>query len=72
MFEKRIQPNGQIPSGKTVGVGNDVSKTFLSETGVGKHVHCAIYVDLERTVCDEVGSGRYCQLCHPEQTISGK
>ena len=50
MFEKRIQPNGQLPSGKTVGGGKDVSNTFLSETEVGKHVHCAIYVDLEPTV----------------------
>jgi hypothetical protein len=29
-------------------------------------------VDLEPTVCDEVRSGAYRQLYHPEQLISGK
>jgi tubulin alpha len=31
-----------------------------------------VYVDLEPTVCDEVRSGTYRQLYHPEQIISGK
>ncbi|GMI55042.1 hypothetical protein TeGR_g13642, partial [Tetraparma gracilis] len=45
---------------------------FFSETGAGKHVPRAVYVDLEPTVCDEVRSGTYRQLYHPEQIISGK
>ena len=45
---------------------------FFSETGTGKHVPRAVYVDLEPTVCDEVRSGTYRQLYHPEQIISGK
>ena len=32
----------------------------------------AVYVDLEPTVCDEVRTGTYRQLYHPEQIISGK
>lgn len=32
----------------------------------------AIFVDLEPTVIDEVRSGAYRQLFHPEQLISGK
>lgn len=32
----------------------------------------AIFVDLEPTVIDEVRSGTYRQLFHPEQLISGK
>lgn len=31
-----------------------------------------MYVDLEPTVCDEVRTGTYRQLYHPEQIISGK
>lgn len=32
----------------------------------------AVFVDLEPTVIDEVRSGPYRQLFHPEQLISGK
>jgi len=52
--------------------GDDAFNTFFSETGAGKHVPRAVYVDLEPTVCDEVRSGTYRQLYHPEQIISGK
>ncbi|GJX30232.1 ALP1-like protein [Tanacetum coccineum] len=38
----------------------------------GKHVSCAIFVDLELTVIHEVMTGTYRQLFHPEQLISGK
>ncbi|XP_061998954.1 tubulin alpha-1 chain-like [Rosa rugosa] len=58
-----------MPSDKTVGCGDD---TFFSETGTDKHVPRAIFVDLEPTVIDEVRTGTYCQLFHPEQLISGK
>ncbi|KAJ0848002.1 putative tubulin [Helianthus annuus] len=46
--------------------------TFFSETSAGKHVPRAIFVDLEPTVIDEVRTGTYRQLFHPEQLISGK
>merc|ERR1712054_462946 len=36
------------------------------------HVPRAVFVDLEPTVIDEVRSGTYRQLFHPEQLISGK
>jgi hypothetical protein len=42
------------------------------ETGSGKHVPRAVFVDLEPTVIDEVRTGSYRQLFHPEQLISGK
>jgi len=66
------QPDGQMPSDKTIGCGDDAFNTFFSETGAGKHVPRAVYVDLEPTVCDEVRTGTYRQLYHPEQIISGK
>ena len=61
-----------MPGDKTVGGGDDAFNTFFSETGAGKHVPRAVFVDLEPTVIDEVRTGTYRQLFHPEQLISGK
>ncbi|KAL8116890.1 hypothetical protein AgCh_023172 [Apium graveolens] len=71
-LEHGIQPDGQMPSDKTVGGGDDSFNTFFSETGAGKHVPRAVFVDLEPTVIDEIRTGTYRQLFHPEQLISGK
>lgn len=71
-LEHGIQPDGQMPSDKTIGGGDDAFNTFFSETGAGKHVPRAIFLDLEPTVVDEVRTGTYRQLFHPEQLISGK
>lgn len=46
--------------------------TFFSETGAGKYVPRSIMVDLEPSVIDEVRTGAYGKLFHPEQMISGK
>lgn len=59
-------------SDTSVGIANDSFNTFFSETGAGKHVPRAVFVDLEPTVVDEVRTGTYRQLFHPEQLISGK
>ncbi|KAE8704837.1 Tubulin alpha-1 chain [Hibiscus syriacus] len=71
-LEHGIQPDGQMPSDTTIGGGDDAFNTFFSETGSGKHVPRAVFVDLEPTVIDEVRTGTYRQLFHPEQLISGK
>ena len=71
-LEHGIQPDGQMPSDKTIGGGDDAFNTFFSETGSGKHVPRCVFVDLEPTVIDEVRTGTYRQLYHPEQLISGK
>lgn len=39
-----------MPSDKTIGGGDDSFNTFFSETGSGKHVPRAVFVDLEPTV----------------------
>ncbi|KAM4697421.1 tubulin alpha-1A chain-like [Rhinophrynus dorsalis] len=52
-----------MPSDKTIGGGDDSFNTFFCETGAGKHVP---------TVTDEVRTGTYRQLFHPEQLIAGK
>ncbi|KAI6035086.1 Tubulin/FtsZ, GTPase domain-containing protein [Pisolithus orientalis] len=46
--------------------------TFFSETGAGKHVPRSLYVDLEPGVVDEVKTGPYRSLFHPETMITGK
>merc|ERR1712115_706382 len=71
-LEHGIQPDGQMPSDKSIGGGDDAFNTFFSETGAGKHVPRAVFVDLEPSVIDEVRTGTYRQLFHPEQLISGK
>ena len=50
-----------MPSDKTIGGGDDSFNTFFSETGAGKHVPRAVFVDLEPTV---VGKHTCCQLFH--------
>ena len=53
-LEHGIQPDGQMPSDKTIGGGDDSFNTFFSETGAGKHVPRAVFVDLEPTVVGRV------------------
>ncbi|KAI8841355.1 Gtp-tubulin in complex with A Darpin [Chytridium lagenaria] len=58
-LEHGIQPDGQMPSDKTM------------ETGAGKHVPVpSLSVNLEPTVVDEVRTGTYRQLFHPEQSAN--
>lgn len=47
-LEHGIQPDGQMPSDKCT--GDDSFSTFFSETGAGKHVPRAVFIDLEPTV----------------------
>jgi len=69
-LEHGIAPDGRMPSDKTP--GDDSFSTFFQETGQGKHVPRAIFVDLEPSVVDETRTGMYRSLFHPEQLISGK
>lgn len=55
-----------------MGVARDAFNTFFSETGAGKHVPRALFVDLEPTVVDQVRTGDYRRLFHPEQLLSGQ
>ena len=45
---------------------------YYNEATGGRYVPRAILMDLEPTVVDEVRTGTYRQLFHPEQLISGK
>uniref|UniRef100_UPI00358E82AE tubulin alpha chain, testis-specific-like n=1 Tax=Myxine glutinosa TaxID=7769 RepID=UPI00358E82AE len=71
-LEHGIHPDGQMSGDKTIGSGDASYNTFFTETDAGKHVPRTIFVDLEPTAIDEVRTGTYRQLFHPEQLISGK
>ena len=64
-LEHGIQPDGQMPSDKTIGATDDSFNTFFNETGGGKHVPRAVFVDLEPTVIDEVRTGTQQLMFHP-------
>lgn len=51
---------------------DDGFSTFFSETSSGKHVPRSLYVDLEPNVIDEVRTGTYRSLFHPETLVTGK
>jgi len=53
-----------------VQIGNACWELYCLEHG--KHVPRAVFIDLEPTVIDEVRTGTYRQLFHPEQLINGK
>ena len=55
-----------------IGKIDDSFGTFFSETDSGKYVPRAVFIDLEPTVIDQVRSGTYRQLFHPEELITGK
>ncbi len=72
-LEHGITPDGYLQEGLTKPKGGEEGfSTFFSETGAGKYVPRALYVDLEPNVVDEVRTGKYKNLFHPEQLITGK
>eukprot|EP00093_Oithona_nana_P012482 12482.XXX_792961_790461_1 [CDS] Oithona nana genome sequencing. len=72
-LEHGIQPDGTMPTDESIGQHNDDSfNTFFAETGSGKHVPRAVFIDLEPSVIDEVRAGTYRDLFHPQQLINGK
>merc|ERR1711881_12123 len=71
-LEHGIQPDGRIPAEHNVSAEDDSINTFFEMTDGGKNVPRALFVDLEPTVIDEIRTGQYRQLFHPELLISGK
>lgn len=70
-LEHGISPDGTFPAGGEP-TDDHAFNTFFSETGAGKHVPRAIYLDLEPSAIDEVRIGNYRQLFHPDQLVNGK
>lgn len=71
-LEHGIQPDGQLPSDKSIGGEDDAFDSFFSEAVAGKFVPRTVFVDLDPIVIDEVRTGTYQQLFNPAQLISGK
>ncbi|VDM78401.1 unnamed protein product, partial [Strongylus vulgaris] len=69
-LEHGIQPDGRMYDFNDE--EDDAFNTFFAETAGGKHVPRCLFVDLEPTVVDEVRTGTYRELFHPEQLLSGK
>ncbi|THD22970.1 Tubulin alpha chain [Fasciola hepatica] len=69
-MEHGIRPDGLMLEGFFP--ADNSFRTFYSETGHGKFVPRTVFVDLEPTVVDEVRTGYYRMLYHPENLISGK
>ncbi|VDP87526.1 unnamed protein product [Echinostoma caproni] len=70
-LEHGIRPNGLLQTGTPTVYDRSFDTIFL-ETGSGKLVPRSVYVDLEPTVVDEVRTGVYRTLFHPDQLISAK
>jgi len=68
--EHKIKPDGTIDESDK---GEDLYfTTFFEETGAGQFVPRNITVDLEPTVVDDVRTGDYAQMFHPEFLLNGK
>jgi tubulin alpha len=66
-----LQADGRLIEGSPSSTDSGFS-TFFSETGSGKHVPRSLYIDLEPGVIDDVKTGPYRSLFHPETLITGK
>ena len=69
-LEHGLNPDGTVGSNENADV--NALHTFYSETGSGKQVPRAVFVDLEPTVIDEIRTGTYKDLYHPEVLVTGK
>jgi len=71
--EHKIKPDGTLENDAADGKDSDkYFTTFFEETGTGQFVPRNITVDLEPTVVDDVRTGAYSQMFHPEFLLNGK
>jgi len=66
--EHKIEPDGKLKEQTE----DKYFTTFFEETGTGQFVPRNITVDLEPTVVDDVRTGDYAQMFHPEFLLNGK
>lgn len=72
LLEHGLGPDGKPdPNLSDVGEGGSF-ETFFTSTSGGKYVPRAIFCDLDPSPIDEIRTGSYRQLFHPELLISGK
>lgn len=79
-LEHGIKPNGRISDrnpdkddySDSTNFDDESFGTFFRETSSGQYVPRSVMVDLEPTVIDEIRTGTYRKMFHPEYLISGK
>ncbi|RDL38580.1 Tubulin alpha chain [Venustampulla echinocandica] len=72
LLEHGLQRDGRPdPEAKELHDSGELDTVF-TETGSGKYVPRSIFVDLDPSPIDEIRTGDYRQLFHPELLISGK
>lgn len=71
-LEHGVKPDGLLLTDCESGMRDESFQTFFGETGAGKFVPRVVFVDLEPTVVDEVRTGIYRHLFHPDTLITAK
>ncbi|CAF4399187.1 unnamed protein product [Rotaria magnacalcarata] len=71
-LEHGIQPDGTLAMNNcSINQSDQSMLTFFEDIGY-KYTPRMLYIDLETTVLDEVRTGAYKELFHPDRIISGK
>ena len=72
LLEHGLKSDGR-PDPDAEDIGDTGSmETFFTETSNGKYVPRSIFIDLDPSPIDEIRTGKYRSLFHPEMLISGK
>lgn len=72
LLEHGLGPDGRPDPNSKDTVDGGSYETFFTETSGGKYVPRSLFVDLDPSPIDEIRTGSYRQLFHPELLISGK
>ncbi|OBT54446.1 tubulin alpha-2 chain [Pseudogymnoascus sp. 24MN13] len=72
LLEHGLLPDGRPDPEATAIAETGSNETFFNETSGGKYVPRSIFVDLDPSPIDEVRTGTYRELFHPELLVSGK
>ncbi|KFY14083.1 hypothetical protein V492_02863 [Pseudogymnoascus sp. VKM F-4246] len=72
LLEHGLLPNGRPDPEATDVAATGSNETFFNETSGGKYVPRSIFVDLDPSPIDEVRTGNFRELFHPELLVSGK
>eukprot|EP00466_Bigelowiella_natans_P017074 jgi/Bigna1/58590/fgenesh1_pm.117_\ len=67
-YEHGIQPNGTLAEEYK---GDKSFQTFFGETESKKYIPRSVFLDMEPSTIDEIRSGVYRRLFHPDMMISG-
>jgi len=73
LVEHGLKADGKVDENPNIDDASiGTSHSFFSESASGKHVPRAIFVDLDPSPIDEIRTGEYKSLFHPQMLLSGK